>query len=138
MSDHLDHWAQHTKKAKKHRKPGTVLEKDVVRAIVQAFRARKITLFQTDAGVAGMRNALAEGARGYSALPAGFPDLMGVVPGSGRACFIEVKRPGNKPTDAQTAFLARVRGLGAIAFWADSVESAISQFNEQAFPGEAA
>ena len=45
--------------------------------------------------------------------------------------FIEVKRPGGKPAPHQAAFLALLRGMGAVAFWADSVDSALRQFREQ-------
>jgi hypothetical protein len=88
----------------------------------------RIHLFKTDAGSAGFRSGLSEGARGYSGLPAGFPDLVGVIPGPGRAIFIEVKSPGKKPTGLQMAFLERRRAEGALAFWADSVDNALAQF----------
>lgn len=114
----------------KTRKPAP--EKLVEKAIRDAFRLRhRIMLFKTDAGAAGMRSGLPEGARGYSGLPAGFSDLMGVIPGPGRAIFVEVKAPGNKPTALQEDFLSRRRAEGAIAFWADSVDSALTQFEAQ-------
>ena len=117
------------KKAKRKTKAP---ERAVERAIRDAFRLKhRIMLFKTDAGAAGFRSGMSEGARGYSGLPAGFSDLLGVVPGSGRAIFIEVKAPGNRPTSLQLEFLARRRAEGALAFWADSVDSALAQFEEQ-------
>lgn len=129
--DHLTRWQAATKKPAKKRKPGVVLEKDIQKAIQQAFRLKGIALYATDAGSAGMRAAMSEGARGYSSLPSGFPDLIGCAPG-GRFVALEVKRPGNTPTELQDAFLALFRSKGAIAFWADSVESALRQFQEAA------
>ena len=108
-------------------------EKDVQRAIQNAFRLQhRVVLFETDAGNARSKAEAAraglEGFKGHSGLPPGFSDLMGVVPGSGRALFLEVKAPGGKPTELQLAFLDRRRAEGAIAFWADSPQSALAQF----------
>lgn len=104
-------------------------EKGVQRAIQQAFRLQHgIALVYVDAGAAGMRQGQARGAGGYSATPAGFPDLVGVVPPSGRAIYIEVKAPGGKPTELQLRMLAALASKGAVAFWADSVASALEQF----------
>ena len=131
MPDHLANWAKNTKPVKKARTSGKILERDIQRAIVRAFLVKyRIVLFHADSGGAGMRSGLSEGVRAYTSLPAGFPDLLGVIPG-GRALFVEVKRPGNKPTDLQTRFLESFRLKGAVAFWADSVESALQQFEEQ-------
>lgn len=107
-------------------------EKAVQKAIQDAFRLKfNIALVHVDSGAAGMRRGQAAGAGGHSSTPAGFPDLVGCFPPSGRAVYIEVKAPGNKPTELQTRFLEVLRSKGAIAFWADSVESALSQFQEQ-------
>ena len=113
-------------------------EKAVQKAIQQAFRLRyNIALVHVDSGAAGMRQGMARGQGGHSATPSGFPDLVGVVPPSGRAVYVEVKAPGNKPTPTQTAMLELLRNKGAVAFWADSVESACAQF-EQAMRVKAA
>jgi hypothetical protein len=42
-----------------------------------------------------------------------------------RALAIEVKRPGQRPSDEQEAWLAMVRGQGWLAGWVDSVDGAI-------------
>ena len=109
-----------------------LLERDVELAIVQAFWFKfRIHLFKTDAGAAGMRRGEPKGSGGYTGMPAGFSDLLGAIPPHGRAIFLEVKRPGRKPTAAQRAFLEARRAEGAVAFWADSVDSALRQFREQ-------
>lgn len=107
-------------------------ERDVQKAIQEAFRLRfRIVLFHIDAGGAGFRSGQAAGCGGHSQTPAGYSDLSGVIQGSGRAIFIEVKAPGGKPTALQLGFLERRRAEGAVAFWADSVTGALAQYAEQ-------
>ena len=62
----------------------------------------------------------------------GSSDLIGVMPWaeggrspSGRFLAIEVKRPGEKPTKDQQAFIDMVNDMDGIAFVAHSVEEAI-------------
>ena len=106
-------------------------ERDVQKAIVDTFRMKyRVALVHVDAGAAGMRSGMAAHQGGYSTIPAGFPDLVGVVPPQGRAIYIEVKAPGNQPTELQTRYLELLRGKGALAFWADSVASALAQFED--------
>jgi hypothetical protein len=105
------------------------LERDIEKAIQEAFFYRhRITLWKIDAGCAGMRLGSSNGFRGHSTIPEGFPDLLGIIPPTGRLLAIEVKRPGKKPTTAQSAFIAQIVRDGGTAFWADSVESALEQF----------
>lgn len=107
-------------------------ERQVEAAIQEAFRFRhRITLWKIDAGGRGLRSAGPKVSRGSTGIPAGFPDLLGLEPVSGRAVFIEVKRPGGKPAPHQAMFLAHLRSMGAVAFCADSVDSALRQFREQ-------
>ncbi len=56
-------------------------------------------------------------------LPEGFPDLFGVGKDA-RSVFIEVKRPGRKPTEKQRNFLLRMAKRGAYAGVAYSPEDA--------------
>ena len=51
----------------------------------------------------------------------GTSDILGVLPG-GRFFAIEVKRPGQKPTPKQEAFLQRVTRRGGLALVASSGE----------------
>jgi hypothetical protein len=104
-------------------------EKLIRMAICESFRLKYcIALVHVDSGGAGFRHGQPNGAGGYSPTPAGFPDLVGVIPPTGRAIYIEVKALGKKPTESQNRYLALLRAKGAIAFWADSVESAIRQY----------
>lgn len=52
----------------------------------------------------------------------GVPDIVGILPGSGKILGIEVKRPGGKPSDAQIAFIEHINRSGGVAFFATSVE----------------
>lgn len=55
----------------------------------------------------------------------GMSDIMGQLK-DGRLFAIEVKAPGNKPTELQQQFIADVNKYGGQAGWADSVETAIN------------
>jgi hypothetical protein len=52
---------------------------------------------------------------------AGFPDIHGLLR-DGRALYVEVKRPGSRPTQAQQQFIREAALAGAIAIVATSVE----------------
>ena len=60
----------------------------------------------------------------FAAMPAGFSDIMAILPG-GRAAFIEVKAPGGKTAPEQEKFLERMKSLGARAGVARSVGDAL-------------
>ncbi len=53
----------------------------------------------------------------------GQSDIWGVqskVPPFGRHWEVELKRPGNRPTEQQYIWLRTMGNLGAVAFWCDS------------------
>lgn len=54
----------------------------------------------------------------------GSSDLVGILGPTGRFIALEVKRPGQHPTDEQARFLRLVRMYGGFAAVVDSVESA--------------
>ena len=107
------------------------VERDIQQAIRQAFwMMHRIRLMPIDAGGVGMRSAGSSHV-GATGIPPGFPDLLGIIPASGRAIFVEVKRQGQKPRVNQVEFLAWANRQNAVAFWASSVDDALRQFNEQ-------
>jgi hypothetical protein len=55
----------------------------------------------------------------------GVSDFILVAPAGGRVHALELKRRGERPTEAQTAFLVAVRAAGGKAEWADSYQVAI-------------
>jgi hypothetical protein len=57
----------------------------------------------------------------------GVPDIVGILPGSGRILGIEVKRPGGKPSDLQVKFMEDINRSGGVAFVASSVEDVITK-----------
>lgn len=54
--------------------------------------------------------------------PAGTSDILSIVPVSGRFLAVEIKRPGNEPTEAQREFLRTIRRLGGVAVWIDDLK----------------
>jgi len=59
----------------------------------------------------------------------GYPDITGSI--NGIRIEIEVKQPGCEPSKLQYSRLRKLKKLNIIAFWADSLESAISQLDQQ-------
>ena len=51
-------------------------------------------------------------------------DLYGVLQPWGFAFFLEIKKPGEKPTEAQEEFLNEMHDAGSYVGWADSFEEA--------------
>ena len=86
--------------------PRQPLEKDILRAVLAHWRA----LGQPNTLVATIPNA---GALGQLGLTKGLPDLLVLGPSiPGRVGFIELKRIGGKPSEAQIDFRARCEFLG--------------------------
>ena len=59
----------------------------------------------------------------------GVSDLIVCAP-SGRFIAIEVKRPGNKPTALQKAFLQNVNKMGGVGMWVTSTEELLKDLRE--------
>ena len=53
----------------------------------------------------------------------GFPDRL-IILKKGRILFLEVKRPGKKPTALQYHWIKKLREYGLNADWADSLDRA--------------
>lgn len=107
------------------------LERDVSRAIVDYFAAvYRITLHRRNTGA--VKASYKGKARFIRFSTAGQSDLWGILPKTGRHIEIEVKRAGKEPDDDQSSWLASCRNLGAIAFWANSVDMAVRELEKQA------
>lgn len=134
-----------------HPKLPLPLERDIQKAIIDALWFKhRIRLAVTDAGgperlkgvlinppvwltrALGLPQVLPFGLGLALTIPPSFSDTLGADIGSHQWIFVEVKRPGQKPRPDQSAFLSARRAEGHIAFWADSAESALRQFEEQA------
>lgn len=88
-----------------------IREKDVTKAIREYLTAKRIFHWKNWAGLGSTK---------------GVPDILGVLPG-GRALMIEIKRPNGKVSDAQANFVSNARDMGALAFFAWSVEDVIKE-----------
>lgn len=65
----------------------------------------------------------------------GVPDRLILGPG-GRVLFLELKRPGNKPTELQLYQMGRIKALGHVAEWRDNLAD-MKALVDQYFPTEA-
>jgi len=60
-------------------------------------------------------------------LRAGVPDLLvHLLRPRGRACYLEFKVPGKKPTRLQEAVMEEIRKSGAVCEWVETVEEAMA------------
>lgn len=91
-------------------------ESKIQRAIVVRLDRLGVRLFRRNVG------AMADKAGNFVRFAAaGQADLWGCLPAShgARHVEIEVKRPGNKPTPNQFAWLREMTARGCVAYWAD-------------------
>jgi hypothetical protein len=105
------------------------LEKFVQREILRLAAEAGVPLWPTDAG-AFLRAT--RGRRGGAGVPAGFPDLSGLLPGVGPRyaipVYVEVKRKGEKPTGLQRQWLEHLELQGALVAWFDDPADARAWF----------
>ena len=107
-------------------------EAQIQRAILEYLKLKGVFCWRQNSGAFRLH-----GAGGDRFVRAGFPgisDILGILRlavqldgptqrwYNGRFLAIEVKRPGQKPTPDQQAFLAAVKANGGVAFIATSVE----------------
>ena len=107
-----------------------MLEKVIQSQILQYLGYSGIKAFRMNAGMARIGQGRKQ--RMIKLAPAGFSDIFGVMK-DGRALFIEVKAGKNKPTKLQELFLEEMREQGAIAFWANSVETVEKKLASSSF-----
>ena len=97
------------------------LEKDIQAAIIEyAWLQFRLKLYRRNTGA--VKASYKGKPRFIRFSEPGQADLWGIQPKTGRHVEVEVKRPGNTPTEAQMEWLAQCRELNGIAFWADSIE----------------
>lgn len=101
--------------------PEVPLERDVLRAVLQLLRTHPAV-----AWAARINSGAATDERGqffrFHQI-AGCSDVIGQMK-TGAFLAVEVKRPGEKPTEPQMLFLRMVEQYGGCAGWADSVDAA--------------
>ena len=112
---------------KKASKPAPPLENDIRNLILEWLNLQSgVTCWRQNTGFhvfehKGKKRAVRYGQPGQS-------DISGIMLPSGRRIEIEVKRPGNKPTEDQKAWMAMIREHGGIAFWCDSLDRCMELF----------
>ena len=95
-------------------------ETDIMRSIMVKLSQLGCICLRTNAGTFYTR----DGRPVRIGIP-GQSDLCGHRPVDGRAWYIEVKKPGEKPRENQERFLRQMRDSGALAGVAHSVEEAV-------------
>jgi hypothetical protein len=97
------------------RKPETLskpLERDILSACLKLLSTRGIPCFRNNTGAFALGDGPSK--RFFRAGTVGSSDILGVIPPSGRFLAIETKRPGEKPTAEQRAFLRAVQDAGGV------------------------
>ena len=97
----------------------TLPERTIQAQILDYLRYRGIKAFRINAGM--IPTGEKRSRRMIRLAPKGFSDVVAVLPGSGRAVFIEIKTAKGKTTPFQDIFLEEMREQGALAFVARSV-----------------
>ena len=94
-------------------------ENAVTKDVVEYLRRRGAWLQRVQSGQVGKM---------HFAEP-GTPDWLGAWV-DGRLLAVEFKAPGETPSDTQLAVINRLRAMGAVAFWCDSVEMCAKALKE--------
>ena len=100
--------------------PDTRPEGVLIRAVLDLLRARSIPAWRQNVGGAVYKNRRGQ-KRFVRFGPPGLPDVLAVLPGSGRLLAVEAKRKPNRPSPEQAEFLDMLRAAGAVAITAYSV-----------------
>lgn len=119
-------------KAKQSRSTGSSgepLERDVQRAVLQLLRAHPLVGWAARINSGAVENANGQFVR-FNQI-AGCSDIIGQMR-TGHFLALEIKRPGNKPTEPQMLFLRMVEQHGGCAGWCDSVEACEAVIREWA------
>lgn len=109
----------------------TPLEKDIQKGILQYLDVKRIFAWRNNTG------------GGYQSNPSGksyfvrfsvkgAPDIIGIMP-NGKFLAIEVKRPGQLPSEDQLWFLKEVASKGGVAIVASSIDEVETVFKEHGY-----
>jgi len=98
------------------RASGGITEADVTKSVRAMLKLLRVPHFKNFATLGSKR---------------GVSDIIGVLPPTGRALFLELKAPGKAPTPDQRTFLVEMASAGAVAFWADNVRDVIVRLADE-------
>ena len=99
---------------------GKPLERDVLRAVLDYLRVHPLVAWRGRINSGAVQNPNGQFVR-FNQI-AGISDVIGQMK-TGHFLAMEVKRPGEKPTEPQMLFLRMVQQHGGCAGWCDSVEA---------------
>jgi hypothetical protein len=108
-------------------------ERAVQKAVVAYLRARNCLVAVTDAGA-----AYKAGAFFGDAIPAGWPDVTGLLP-DGRFLGVECKAPGGRQSPAQKVMEQQIRrrsGIYVLAHGVEDVIAALGYLSGHAYPNQ--
>lgn len=105
----------------KKKKPAPDSEAAIQKRIIALLERRGFIVIRTNSGQIQIDDPQT-GTRFVQLGSKGRSDLHACQPVTGRFIAIEVKRPGNKPTPKQQAYIDRVNAAGGLAFVATSVD----------------
>ena len=99
-------------------------EQDLVNSIIDYIHLKGGVATRINSGMVLVDRRLEGKQRVFRGAPAGTSDILACV--NGRYIAIECKLPGNKPTDLQRDYLARVEEAGGFALVVSSIDDAIT------------
>lgn len=103
-------------------------EQDIVNGCLDLLRLHGVFAWRQNVGRLPVKDRSGERLVRFASVN-GISDIIGVLPG-GRFLAIECKRPGNRPTEDQQAFLDAVNrrgGLTVVIYDADDLEEIIAR-----------
>lgn len=108
-------------RAPRQSRPPVPTEAETTEQVVAAFRMLGMELKRRNVGGAAFPNA--DGSTRYVAFnEADDADWSGVMPFTGKALEVEIKRPGERPRPGQLAKLRKLNAQGGVGLWVDDAE----------------
>lgn len=103
-------------------------ENDIQRAILDYLTVSGVYVWRQNTGAFAGEH---KGKKWFVRFGApGMSDILGILPPEGRLLAIEVKRPGERPTQKQAAFIEQINSLGGVAFWVDSLDAVVDWYQQ--------
>ena len=102
-------------------------ETPIIYAILDLLKLTGIQAYRSNAG-GGYRLGRGGKPQLIQGAPEGWPDITGWMPKSGKMLLIEVKVPGERPTQTQYNTMYMLQVSGGVALWCTSVDECHSYF----------